>query len=200
MVISRERLAGAMTPEAYIESMRENREVFERNVAETHITDEERRFFAGLPAPLDVLVLTEDWCGDSATNLPIIVRLARETGRLTLRILRREGNEDIAGRYQLADGRNHIPTYIVLDHDLDELGHFIERPAAITDKLAAFKSSWFAQHPELDPNTPIGELAPALRESYLDSRAAARRACWDLEQREMIAAFRAIVERALVRL
>src|SRR5215217_5730815 len=147
MVITRERLAGAMTPEQYIAQMRENRELFEANLAAARFTAEERAPFEALPRPLTVLVLTEDWCGDSNANLPMVVALARQTGKLDLRILTREGNEDIADRYQLADGRNHIPTYIVLDEELGEIGHFIERPAALTEKLGEFRRDWFAAHP-----------------------------------------------------
>ena len=122
MVITPERLAGAMTPEQYMAQMRESRELFEANLAAARFTAEERAPFEALDRPLTVLVLTEDWCGDSNANLPMVVALARQTGGLDLRILTREGNEDIADRYQLADGRNHIPTYIVLDEELGEIG------------------------------------------------------------------------------
>jgi hypothetical protein len=197
MIISRRRLNDALTPEQYIDTMNTNRERFEANVAATRITDEERGFFAHLPEPLQVLVLTEDWCGDSATNLPIVVQLARETGGLTLRILRREGNEDIADRYLLADGRNHIPTYIVHDGDLNELGHVIERPEAVTARMAPFRAAWFADHPEAGTvDTPIGELASEARERFLADLTEYRRGLWELEQREIISAFRAIAQRA----
>jgi hypothetical protein len=199
MVISRERLSSALTAQQYVESMDTNRELFEENAAATVLTAGERGFFAALPAPLDVLVLTEDWCGDSAANLPIVARLAQETGGLTLHILRREGNEDISDRYQLDDGRNHIPTYIVLDAELNEIGHFIERPAAVTEKLDAFKASWFAEHPELgDGSVSIRDMEPEVRERYLTDQRAYRRGLRDLEQREMVAAFRAIASRAPV--
>jgi hypothetical protein len=198
MIISRERLDGAMTPEQYIETMSENRELFESNLAAVRLTEEERAFFDALPARLEVLVLTEDWCGDSAANLPIVVGLARQTGKLNLRILRREGNDDIAGHYLLPDGRNHIPTFIVHNAQLNETGNLIERTSGITEKLDAFKSSWFAAHPELgDASTPISALAPEMKQQFRADQRAFRRTVRDQEQREIIAAFRTLAEQAL---
>jgi hypothetical protein len=198
MIIERERLDGALTPEQYIESMKENRAVFEENLAAVRLTDEERAFFAELPEKFGVLVLTEDWCGDSAANLPIVVALARETGKLDVRILRREGNEDIANRYKLADGRNHIPTYIVHDAELNEVGHAIERPAEINDDVSGFKLHWFGDHPGWgDSATSISTLEPEQRQQFGIDQRAFRRTLRDREQRALIAAFRAIAERTL---
>ncbi|MGI8554678.1 MAG: thioredoxin family protein [Dehalococcoidia bacterium] len=195
MIVTHERLNGAMTPEQYLESMHENRERFASNIAAVRITEEERAFFAGQPAPLQVLVLSEDWCPDCTTNVPIIVRLARETGGLQVHLLHRDGNEDLADQYQRADGRNHIPTYIFFDPSLKELGHFIERPAAVTQKLQEFRASWYAAHPETDPQAPQSTLPADLRAQFSAEYADARHQLWDLEQRETIAAFRAIAER-----
>ncbi|MGH2583280.1 MAG: thioredoxin family protein [Dehalococcoidia bacterium] len=196
MILTRERLAGAMTPEQYLEQMQENRALFEANLAAVRLTDEERAPFARLPSPLTVLVLTEDWCGDSAANLPIVMALAQETGKLEVRILKREGNEDITDNYTVADGRNHIPTYIVLADDLNEVGHFIERPAAITEKLGVFRSEWFAARPHLgSAETPIGELSAEAREQFLPAMRAFRAEHQGLERREMAAAFARMAER-----
>jgi hypothetical protein len=196
MILTRERLARAMTPSQYIEQMQQNRELFEANLAAVRLTDEERAPFARLPSPLTVLVLTEDWCGDSAANLPMVVALAQQTGGLDVRILKREGNEDITDNYTLADGRNHIPTYIALDGDLNEVAHFIERPAAITEKQAVFRAEWFAANPHLgSAETPIGELSPEAREQFMPAMRAFRAEHRDLERREIAAAFARMVER-----
>ena len=197
MTITRERFDGAMTPEQYVGSMEQNREQFEANLAATRLTDEERAFFTGLPSRLNVLVLSENWCPDCTTNVPVIVRLAQETGGLTVRLLKRDGNEDIANEYTLADGRNHIPTYIILDENLHELGHFLERPQAVTERLAAARAGWYAAHPGLDPAAPLSEVPEDLRAEFRETYGAASKQLWELEQSEIIAAFRSIAERAL---
>ncbi len=197
MILTPERLSGAMTPDQYIEQMGENRGLFLANLAAVRLTAPERAPFERLPAPLTVLVLTEDWCGDSAANLPIVVALAWQTGGLDVRILKREGNEDIAGRYLLDDGRNHIPTYVVLDERMEEVGHLIERPAAVGEVMQRFRTEWFAAHPDLgSAETPIGELSPEAREQFLPAMRAHRTEHRDLERREIVAAFARIVERA----
>lgn len=196
MTITREQLAGAMTPEQYIESMDQKRELFEANLAATRITDEERAFFSGLPAPLHVLILSENWCPDCTTNVPIIVRLAQATGGLNVHLLKRDGNDEIANQYTMPDGHNRIPTYVILDAELNELGYFLERPDAVTEQLDAARAAWFAAHPELDPSAPLSEAPAALRDASRAANSATRRELWDLEQREIIAAFRRIAERA----
>lgn len=199
MILTRERLAGAMTPEQYVEQMQENQELFRANLAGARFTAEERAPFERLPAPLTVLVLTEDWCGDAAANLPVVVALAQQTGGLDVRILKREDNEAIAERYLLEDGRNHIPTYIVLDESLNEIGHLIERPAAVTEQLTAFRREWFAAHPEHgSAETPIGELSPEARELFLPAYRAVRAHHRDLERREIAAALAQIVTSAAI--
>ena len=197
MTITRERFDAAMTPAQYVAAMEQNREQFEANLAATRITDEERGFFAGLRSTLNVLVLSENWCPDCTTNVPIIVRLAKETDGLNVRLLKRDGNEEIADQYTLADGRNHIPTYIILDENLHELGYFLERPQAVTERLAEVRAGWYAAHPNLDPSAPLSEAPAELRAEFRDVYGAARRSLWDFEQREIIAVFRAIAERAL---
>src|SRR5215204_3591457 len=155
--------------------MQENKEAFQENLAAVRFTDAERAAFEGLPQPLMVLAMTEEWCGDSVANLPIVIALARETGALDLRILPRAGNEDITDRYTLGDGRNHIPTYIALDGDLNEVGHFIKRTPAITDELNVFRREWFAARPESgNAETPISELSPEARAAYLPAMRAFR--------------------------
>jgi len=197
MILTHERLAAAMTPEQYMEQMQENRALFEANLAAVRLTEEERAPFVGLASPVTVLVFTEDWCGDSHANLPMVIALGRETGGLDVRILKREGNEEITDNYKLADGRNHIPTYIALDGDLNEVDHFIERPAAITEKLGVFRAEWFAANPHLgSAETPIGELSPEAREQFLPAMRAFRAEHRELERREIAFAFARMVERA----
>src|SRR3954471_6358229 len=55
--------------------------------------------FQRLPRVTRVLVLSEDWCGDCTDNLPILNRLAQESGRLSVRIVSRDDNLDIMDQY-----------------------------------------------------------------------------------------------------
>jgi hypothetical protein len=57
------------------------------------------------------VVLTEDWCGDSAFSLPVLADLAATTDAVTLRILRRDEHLGIMDRY-LTNGGRSIPKLI----------------------------------------------------------------------------------------
>lgn len=85
------------------------------------------------------MVLTEDWCGDSAYSLPIIVEAVRRSPSLTLRILRRDENLDIMDRY-LTRGVRSIPKLVAFAEDGIELFTWGPRPAeaqALRDRLKA---------------------------------------------------------------
>jgi hypothetical protein len=79
--------------------------------------------------PQQWIVLTEDWCGDSAQNLPYIARMAGLNNKITLRILRRDQNPDLMERY-LTSGKRAIPKLIAFDENGVELFNWGPRPAS----------------------------------------------------------------------
>lgn len=90
--------------------------------------------------PVRWLVLTEDWCGDSAFSLPIIVALARLTDQVTLRILLRDANLDIMDQY-LTNGTRGIPKLIAFDPETGrELFQWGPRPAELAQAREAWKA------------------------------------------------------------
>jgi hypothetical protein len=75
------------------------------------------------------MVLTEDWCGDSAQNLPYIAKIADCNDYITLRILPRDKNLDIMDQY-LTDGKSRsIPKLVAFDKNGNELFQWGPRPA-----------------------------------------------------------------------
>lgn len=73
------------------------------------------------------MVLTEDWCGDSAQTLPFIARMAEENPHITLRILSRDENLDIMDLY-LTDGKRGVPKLVAFDESGEELFRWGPRP------------------------------------------------------------------------
>src|SRR5699024_633694 len=57
------------------------------------------------------LGLTEAWCGDAAQNIPVIAKMARESDRLTLRLILRDEHIDIMDQY-LTNGGRSIPKLV----------------------------------------------------------------------------------------
>ena len=75
------------------------------------------------------MVITEDWCGDSAQNLPYIAKIAACNPLIDLRILLRDQNLDIMDLY-LTDGKSRsIPKLVIFDKDGNELVQWGPRPA-----------------------------------------------------------------------
>lgn len=157
-----ERYAEAMTVEEYIAQMHQNRERFVANIEQTEISEHDRAVFGR--EPLHILVITEDWCGDSAQFVPVIARLAQEVPSVELRVLRRDLNLELAAGYPRQDGYQAIPVLILLDAKMHEIGALIERPARVTEEMAAETRRFQREHPELPQiNRNVDRMPPETR-------------------------------------
>jgi len=105
--------------------------------------------FASLEAPVNVLVLSEEWCPDCTDGLPIINRIAEETGKLNVRILPRDENTDLADQFLNRGEFRSIPTFIFLDDQFEVIGYVAERPDSVTEHRLARRKALHAAHPEL---------------------------------------------------
>jgi selT/selW/selH-like putative selenoprotein len=155
-----------MTYAAYRAQMTRNQDRFDETEQTVQLSAEDVAFFKELAQPLNVLVLAEDWCGDVIANLPVLGRLAQESGKLNLRIFLRDQNLDIMEQYLNQGQFRSIPTFVFFDADFDEIGHWIERPAKMTELVQEVRRKHFATDPELaglSPSTPTGELPEEAR-------------------------------------
>jgi hypothetical protein len=78
-----------------------------------------------------LLVVAEDWCGDSANTVPYLARLVEQVSSLDLRIVNSSIGKWVMERHRTADGRAATPTMVLLDSEGRDLGCFVERPAAL---------------------------------------------------------------------
>jgi hypothetical protein len=151
-----------MTAKAYIAQMTQNRDLFERRIAATEITDAERSAFA--TTPLRFLILTEDICGDSAQFIPPVIRLAQDLDNVDVRLLLRDQHRELASGYVRKDGYQAIPVLIMLDERGDEIGYLVERPARANEALAAETRRFARENPQLDGiNRTYDKMAPETR-------------------------------------
>lgn len=73
------------------------------------------------------LILGEHWCPDVWRGLPVMVKVAEQTG-MEVRMFFRDQHKDIMAEF-LKDGEfESIPTIVFYDGDHNYLGHWIERP------------------------------------------------------------------------
>jgi Thioredoxin len=149
MAVTRERFEQGMSYDQYKAQMTRNRERFEENERTLALSAEEVQFFKGLPQQLHVLVLAEDWCGDVINNLPVLGRLAEASGKLNVRVFLRDQNLDLIDQYLNQGLHRSIPVFAFFDEDFRDLGHWIERPAAISARRDVAMAALYAEAPEL---------------------------------------------------
>ena len=164
MTIDQARWDTGLTYDAFKAAMTRNQERFTQNEERVALDPATVRAFASLPQRLRVLVLAEDWCGDVVANLPILGRLAREVPRLDVRIFYRDQNLDLMERWLNQGKYQSIPVFVFFDEKFRELGHWIERPASVTDRRAQERRKIFAAHPEFgSPDAPVDQLSEDVR-------------------------------------
>ncbi len=130
---------GLTFPE-YLETMQTLQRHMREQFDNLPITDEAIAAFSdamGNNNVTRVLILTEDFCPDSAMNIPIAARLADAIPKLDLRIVRRGNYSDFAAQFPADDGDTRIPTLIFLSDD-GIAGVWLERSHAADLLLDGF--------------------------------------------------------------
>lgn len=85
-------------------------------------------FLDKIQEPQVWMVLTENWCGDSAQSLPYLAAIAETSDKIELRILYRDENIDIMDNY-LTNGKSRsIPKLVAFDSEGNELFQWGPRP------------------------------------------------------------------------
>ena len=105
------------------------------------IDEELKSILSKIEEPQIWMVLTEDWCGDSAQNLPYIAKMADENPLIDLRIFPRDENLDVMDKY-LTNGKSRsIPKLVAFDKTGNELFQWGPRPKEAQDLVEELKSS-----------------------------------------------------------
>lgn len=78
-----------------------------------------------------LLVVAEDWCGDSANTIPYVAHLADLLENVDLRIVDSEVGRAVMEAHPTPDGRAATPTVVLMDPSGSEVGCFVERPAEL---------------------------------------------------------------------
>jgi Thioredoxin len=192
LAMTPERFAEGMTYDDFKNQMTRNQERFAANERQFHSDPADLSAFQSLPEPLSVMVLAEDWCGDVIDNLPILGRIAEESGKLKLRIFLRDQNDDLMDQYLNKGQFRSIPVFAFFDDQWTERGRFIERPQSVTDRRRRLREELFAEHPEFgSPDTPISQLPEDVRNQIIEASSTWREE-WKAEDNKEVV--RALVE------
>lgn len=125
-------------------------------------SDRLRALVEEIERPQTWLVITEDWCGDSAQVLPIIAEAAELNGAIDLRILPRDEHLELMDEYR-TDGKRAIPKLVALDEDGTELFTYGPRPTPAAELFER----------RVEEGTPKKEVYRELQQWYNGDRGAA---------------------------
>jgi len=131
-----------------------------RRIGKTYTVGPELlRQLDALREPQTWMVLTENWCGDSAQSLPYLAQIADASALITLRILARDENLDLMDRY-LTGGARSIPKLVAFDARGRELFRWGPRPRPAVELMEREKAA----------GTPKEEILPQLHKWYAQDR------------------------------
>lgn len=141
-----QRFSRGYDPESYVANLRNYRSFVkklmpEASAAAEHVT-RLREAISAAAGPVRATMMTEDWCGDSACNTPILTDFFSRAG-VEFRVFRGSEETDLKDTYE-SEGADHIPVVSVWDGEGREILRWIEAPAAMGKK----KDAWKAERPE----------------------------------------------------
>ena len=141
--------AGALEParlfeagqtwEHYLDRVDRQRELWRRTSADAAVSPELVERVRRVGQDLQILVVAEDWCPDSAYSVPYVARLAA-LARIPIRIVDRATGEPLMRAHRTADGRTATPTVVLLRKGVD-VGAWVERPAELQELFRSIGDS-----------------------------------------------------------
>jgi len=189
--ITREQLskarAEALEYAAYVGSIDMHRAEIDANYRAVAFTASERAWLERLDARIEVLAIVESWCPDVIATLPVFARISELAPAISLRILPRPAFREIADAYPDADGRSHIPTYILLDEQEQELGVFIERPDVVDETVLSVGLRKKAEFQQRYGDRSPTDIPPTEIEALGAETLVTRRELRDIERSEIVA-------------
>ena len=105
----------------------------------TELSPELAEIVKMIDSPQHWVVITEDWCGDSAQNLPVLNLIASANPKIRFSIIERDKNLDLIDMY-LTNGTRSIPILVAFNNAGDELFKWGPRPAAAAEIIKQAKA------------------------------------------------------------
>jgi hypothetical protein len=139
-------LINSINPEKLDEQKKQKFEFLKLNLQRTQRLDktfeptlETKELFSQIINRQQWIIITENWCGDSAQVVPVITKLAQLNDKIDLKILLRDSNLDYMDLY-LTNGGRAIPKLIVYDENSEELFQWGPRPNEAKELFSKLKN------------------------------------------------------------
>ena len=124
--------AKGITFAEFLEKARARRDEWRAHYNDAAVTPDLITRMRALPEKRRLLVVTEDWCSDSANTVPYIARLVDGAPeRLEIRLINSQLGKTLMEAHRTPDGRAATPTVVVLGADGRVIGVWTERPSSV---------------------------------------------------------------------
>ena len=132
----KERFERGLPFEQFLEMVAEHRDLWRSLAKRAALPEDLVAHARALPGRWHLLLLSDDWCGDSVNVVPYVARLTEAAPQIDLRILPRDTNLDLMDAHLTGTSRS-IPVVIVLDEDFRECGWWGPRPTPLQEWVLA---------------------------------------------------------------
>jgi hypothetical protein len=140
--------AKGITFAAFLENARARRDEWRAHYNDATVSPDLITRMRALPEKRRLLIVTEDWCSDSANTVPYIARLVDGAPeRLEMRVVSSQVGKAVMEAHRTPDGRTATPTVVVLGADGRVIGAWTERPAST--------QAWFLEKQNTTMQKPL---------------------------------------------
>lgn len=115
----------------FLAAARSRRETWLANYAAARVEPEQLERARRVPGHWRLLVVAEDWCGDSANSIPFVAGLVDSLANVELRVVDSKAGRWVMEANRTPDGRAATPTVVLLDAEGQVAGCFVERSRAL---------------------------------------------------------------------
>lgn len=173
-LLAENKTTGPNQSEDYINYAKQNLQRKKRTTKTFKIDPDHLNFLQNLTGNYQWLVITEGWCGDAATIVPVLAEMANLSDQIELRVTLRDEHPTLMDQF-LTNGGRSIPILIFMNADTGEvLGHWGPRPEEAQQLMIDMKAAenphadisynlqkWYAKDKS---QTTIDEVIEALKE------------------------------------
>jgi hypothetical protein len=160
------RFATGLSWKDYMAQMGDTRARTEDNYAKSALTAEERQFFGGLSQVRYAMMLAENWCGDVHRNSPLLAHICEAMPNCELRVFFRDKELDLTHLF-LNNGYMSIPVIVFFDKDWNEIGRWIERAHAATQKAFTIRAKTLDVAPADQQDAAMQEMRKQVQDAYV---------------------------------
>jgi hypothetical protein len=140
--------ADGITFAAFLENARARRDEWRAHYNDATVSPDLITRMRALPEKRRLLIVTEDWCSDSANTVPYIARLVDGAPeRLEMRVVNSQVGKAVMDAHRTPDGRTATPTVVVLGADGRVIGAWTERPSSA--------QTWFLEKQNTTMQKPL---------------------------------------------